>query len=1473
MTRGTQTKTAKTRNHSTPESSYTHISPICIDLGAQNTGVLFSHYRKGEEPLSHKGVTFTLDPSNFIFSQKTRTANRHRMRSQQRRKLAKRLFCLILDKEYGIREEDTSVWKFIRGLLNRRGFTYLQEELEEEKTEVPLEYALLLFREDFKDCKTDVLNFLREIANKDKETALETWKRIYDYNEYDKKEREFLSKNEDYKKQDIKNFSRTLRNVTNALIKAVEQGNKHRKVYLKEIQADINSSQELKDLLKKAQKSITTQNFFHILGHISNMQLRVLRKYFNDPDMGKEDYWDPERLKRFFIRYLLGWHAKRGEEKNNQTLLLKALGEKSILQVFIENDPSTSIPPYEDQNNRQIPTCQSLLLSAQKLDTEFSGWRELVKKLVQEDPSAKDFYKIDTVQQVVEELRKSLQGSSKDTSKVPFDTDSILLQRVLETSIALDRYEIRLHVEYLKNCNGKTPRDYFGERSKKLGRYEKGEENLKVAKLTDTEKTTLLEIARRVYQDTEEARMGLWDSQFSLLEKCNSKTRHKNKTQKMNLMQILRISGTSHFSLEDFREKVWNQKIERSTIKGLCKNIEATRKSYGNLFDAEYRRVRWKYILAPARSQGTEDSRQANGKPTIREKEIVNVSNEEKEILKIVESVKLISDAIGRYLQHSETQKLAYANPFSLAQLYNILEGDLHGFHKLCYACQLETGWRSQREEEADKAVRLSSDTGRPFDGQIDRIVTRIAKEIATKKLQQLSEVNNQNMTELKIPVLMEENQFSFTEEVLDLKKSSRKAKEKLRKQIQKFEDKLKTKEERIKTDSGNICAYTGQIIGDSGEIDHIIPRSSSIENIGSVYNSELNLLYVSRAGNQKKGNTVYTLQKIHDHFLKKHFHTTDRTQVKGIIQKVIDEVKEKNKQERRSYIIPDRLEARQRIALRLALFDKDLRNEVLPFLSMHSKTLVNGTQAWFFKRLRQILSTEIGKKFPNVKVNITSHFFSTSVQDSSLSEHRETLGNYKEAYKKEEKQKESSHIIDAAMVFAHALIQSNTKAGYNLYSPLIQDDTQEKGEWLESLLPEEIEVKFIERMPKYRKENPESSPIFKAGMYAERFLSVLVDKKGFRFGFNPKKSSNHLDKSFEKEIFDCLQPFLLFRGKSIDKSLDDYKKLNTQSKFVLLKLHRNKVKEYLQSCKQDDLTGQLLESMRYMTQNKNVLDDKGNLSIPNDGDQDFTIRWKGKNILKFSITMPYMEEWKKLKKFVRRVPKEELPDKIYEFFHPASSIKNPSNHGTKARKMSLPVKKDPSGGFRILRTNSSQEKIYQIHEGDGPNIGFAVNEDGSIDFQSAVLSKAFLSKNVAPYKFEDKIEVEKFIYFDEWRDLPVSREWKKNGISNVRMKPDTKSRCYLKVTLETNVLQKLLSNHNSRQIDKSEIYGISLSGKKDSNLKPLAKFLKDNISDQRDYLYITNLSPKMATVEFVVNGFPSNLKNLYNQGKKIDSP
>jgi Zn-finger nucleic acid-binding protein len=70
---------------------------IAIDMGAKNTGV-FVAKSKNDKIVEKKAFTVILDKSALNFSKISRRNNRHRVRNQKRRKLAKRLLWEILDK-------------------------------------------------------------------------------------------------------------------------------------------------------------------------------------------------------------------------------------------------------------------------------------------------------------------------------------------------------------------------------------------------------------------------------------------------------------------------------------------------------------------------------------------------------------------------------------------------------------------------------------------------------------------------------------------------------------------------------------------------------------------------------------------------------------------------------------------------------------------------------------------------------------------------------------------------------------------------------------------------------------------------------------------------------------------------------------------------------------------------------------------------------------------------------------------------------------------------------------------------------------------------------------------------------------------------------------------------------------------------------------------------------------------------------
>ena len=115
------------------ESFKKYISPIAIDMGAKNTACYFAHYKKGSSlsEISKKGKVFHLEKDKFTLLMSERTSKRHQRRGFQRRKLAKRLLVLILEQHFGmsLSKKDEQAVGF---LLNRRGFTFLTEEYDQE---------------------------------------------------------------------------------------------------------------------------------------------------------------------------------------------------------------------------------------------------------------------------------------------------------------------------------------------------------------------------------------------------------------------------------------------------------------------------------------------------------------------------------------------------------------------------------------------------------------------------------------------------------------------------------------------------------------------------------------------------------------------------------------------------------------------------------------------------------------------------------------------------------------------------------------------------------------------------------------------------------------------------------------------------------------------------------------------------------------------------------------------------------------------------------------------------------------------------------------------------------------------------------------------------------------------------------------------------------------------------------------------
>src|SRR5699024_784587 len=150
---------------------------------------------------------------------------------------------------------------------------------------------------------------------------------------------------------------------------------------------------------------------------------------------------------------------------------------------------------------------------------------------------------------------------------------ALFLQRILDRSRAHDPYALRLH----SRRQNQSSEDYQ-RLAKDLGAMDAVE---------------FLVFARRYYSEVAQAQQGIWidKSPNNLLERADLNPPTKAKIKHLLVSNILYEKFTPH-SFDNFVEQVWNAKVHgNSTVRSICKAIEELRKSYGNEFNFELKRI------------------------------------------------------------------------------------------------------------------------------------------------------------------------------------------------------------------------------------------------------------------------------------------------------------------------------------------------------------------------------------------------------------------------------------------------------------------------------------------------------------------------------------------------------------------------------------------------------------------------------------------------------------------------------------------------------------------------------------------------------------------------------------------------------------------------------------------------------------------------------------------------------------------
>ena len=930
----------------------------------------------------------------------------------------------------------------------------------------------------------------------------------------------------------------------------------------------------------------------------------------------------------------------------------------------------------------------------------------------------------------------------------------------------------------------------------------------------------------------------------------------KNKILNVIVGQAL---GVSPAEGTDFIEEIWNSKVKgRSTVRSICNAIENERKTYGPYFSEDY-----KFVKTALKEGKTEKE----------------LSKKFAAVIKVLKMVSEVVPFIGKELRLSDEAQSKFDNPYSLAQLYNLIETERNGFSKVSLAAHLENAWRMTMTDGSAQCCRLPADCVRPFDGFIRKAIDRNSWEVAKRIAEEVKKSVDFTNGTVKIPVAIEANSFNFTASLTDLKYIQLKE-QKLKKKLEDIqrneenqEKRWLSKEERIRADSHGICAYTGRPLDDVGEIDHIIPRSLTLKKSESIYNSEVNLIFVSAQGNQEKKNNIYLLSNLAKNYLAAVFGTSDLSQITNEIESTVLQLKAAG---RLGYF--DLLSEKERACARHALFlnsDSEARRAVIDVLGSRRKASVNGTQAWFvrsiFSKVRQALAAWT-QETDNELI-----FDAISVPAADSSEMRKRFAEYRPEFRKPKVQPVASHSIDAMCIYLAACSDpfKTKRMGSQLaiYEPINFDN----------LFTGSCQV--IQNTPRSfsDKTNIANSPIFKETIYAERFLDIIVSRGEIFIGY---PSNMPFEEKPNRISIGGKDPFSILSvlGAYLDKAPSSEKE-----KLTIYRVVKNKAFELFSKVAgskftaEEDKAAKILEALHFVTVKQDVAATVSDLikskkelskdSIENLAKQKGCLKkveYSSKEFkFKGSLIIPAAVEWGKvLWNVFKENTAEELKDenalrKALEAAWP-SSFGTRNLHSKAKRVFSLPVVATQSGAVRIRRKTAFGDFVYQSQDTNNLYSSFPV-KNGKLDWSSPIIHPALQNRNLTAYGYRF-VDHDRSISMSEFREV-----YNKDDLMRIELAQGTSSRRYLRVEMPG---EKFLAWFGENSISLGSSFKFSVSEVFDNKIytenAEFTKFLPKPREDNKHNgtIFFELVGPRVI-FNYIVGGAASSLKEIFSEAGK----
>lgn len=786
------------------------------------------------------------------------------------------------------------------------------------------------------------------------------------------KDKEFIEilkvKDED-KESVLKKFVKFFNELINAAKSELERNNKHRKAYLKDINKELDSSDNkilaweydeiFNNLRDKVEgKKWSKDEFYKFVGNVANIQTRVWRRYFNfanykmpNFDKDKLKIYDDSKLAKQILRNFRDFRYEKKHEKDTfekikpimQNLMkeLKSKKEqKSLLALtFLKSiDPVLTIPPYESRINKNPRACNAMSINPENITPNLTN---ITKKIFANN-----------------EFGFLLINENGEITTPDFN-DTKITAKYLQRFLDISKSKL--------NDSDLYPRNLIQDNVQKIENFKR------FFALSDDEITEFLKFSRAYYDEVDSAKKGVLKGK--ILKVCGLHTPHKHKN-KAELISALFIKNHGQISSEEFDKlcdfmqntgeyKSKAKKTKPRKIAKFFEDLDEVRKSYQNAFFHEALNT------LKALNENNDKNLDANLRKIVQDYEIIAKS--------IQENIKFC-----KFQTPFEASNLA-TNLNYLLQLGDIIFSDQNaGFLKTCKEHTMENLLRSGGEAMAS---RLPSNSGKLINGKIEMYLDRLAYEIIKQspKLDDFDEVE----------INVEMNKFAFEENAvaIGLKKGAK-------------NDEKAQKAKKTKNENDLICPYSVKVenISESNcEYDHIIARNDKGFNI--VFNSTANLIPCKSSANLEKSNKIYKLDDLNKTHLKSVFGTSNQAEIKDFISKNLATIDEK------TYTNFYNLSKKEQIAFRYALFlreGQDFDKAVRLLNQDKIKGYSNGTQ----KRFVNLLIEKI-KKLSKIQK------FSVNFIDSKmLSATRTELSIMREDIRKQNIQDSHSHCIDASLVF-----------------------------------------------------------------------------------------------------------------------------------------------------------------------------------------------------------------------------------------------------------------------------------------------------------------------------------------------------------------------------------------------------------------------------------------------------------------------